>query len=260
MSLDGKKSIGCSEFEENLSDYLDKTLGQETNQAAAEHVLKCPLCHSLLNEVKELLDVCVELKAPGIPLSQLEANVLALTTPEIGMVCEEFENHLTDYLDGFLPATIFHRWERHAVICPCCTDLPGEVVRSIAACYTYKMEELEVPAGLNSKILVATIGSDVPASVRPSFGARAYEWLSGLSLPISASQLAPIAMLLLIAVLVFSQTAASTGSIGGVYQKSIELAGQTYKQGTDVVLGNGSTVEPQNNVAPSDAIEIKNER
>ena len=45
------------------------------------------------------------------------------------MSCEEFEECLTDYLDGFLPAHLYHRWERHAALCDRCTELPGEVVR-----------------------------------------------------------------------------------------------------------------------------------
>ncbi len=61
---------------------------------------------------------------------------------------------------AFLPAPLFHRWERHAVLCDTCTDLPGMVVRSIAACYTYKMDELPAARGLHERILHATIGTD----------------------------------------------------------------------------------------------------
>ena len=43
------------------------------------------------------------------------------------MTCEEFEESLTDYLDGFLPAHNYHRWERHAALCDRCTELPVEV-------------------------------------------------------------------------------------------------------------------------------------
>ena len=60
-------------------------------------------------------------------MTHLEARILSMTMPETAMSCDEFENLLTDYLDGFLPAQVFHRWERHAVLCEKCTDLPGEV-------------------------------------------------------------------------------------------------------------------------------------
>ena len=47
-----------------------------------------------------------------------------------------------------------------------CTELPGEVVRSIGACYTYIAEEQPVPVGLNERILQATLGTVVPHEVR----------------------------------------------------------------------------------------------
>ncbi len=237
MKFQAEKIIGCSGFEESLTDYLDKTLERPTYKAMAEHALKCPLCHTLLNEVKDALEICREISAPQASLTSLEARILTMTMPETAMPCEDFEEHLTDYLDGFLPAPVFHRWERHAVLCEKCTDLPGEVVRSIAACYTYKMEELPVPEGLNSKILQATIGTAEVEKVKATWVGQAKEWIRGISLPITVPQLAPVAMMILFAVLMFSQTA-PTGNFGGMYQKSFELAGQTYQQGADIVKEN----------------------
>ncbi len=243
MNFQDEKVIGCSEFEENLTEYLDKTLDKPTNKAMATHALKCPLCHSLLNEVKQALEICHEISTPKASLTSLEARILSVTMPETAMPCEDFEEYLTDYLDGFLPAPLFHRWERHAVLCENCTDLPGEVVRSIAACYTYKTEELPVPEGLNASILEATIGTAEAKSVKASWVGQAKEWVRGVSLPISMPQLAPVAMMILFAVLMFSQTV-PTGNFGGMYQKSFELAGQTYKQGADIVKDN---ISPRNN-------------
>ncbi len=244
MNNGQEEIISCSEFEENLTDYLDKALDTKTNKAVAAHALRCPLCHSLLNDVKDALDVCHEISTPKHSMTHLEARILSMTMPETAMACEDFEDHLTDYLDGFLPAPVFHRWERHAVLCEKCTDLPGAVVRSIAACLTYKMEELPVPAGLNDKILQATIGTTHPVKVKPSIAAQVQEWIRGLSFPISAPQLAPVAMMLLIVALVFSQTAMTDGA--NVYQKSFELAGQTYQQGAEIVLGE-KRIETQQN-------------
>jgi len=237
MKYQDENNIGCSEFENHLSDYLDKNLGIDEHKAVAEHALKCPMCHSLSNEVKDSLTICREISAPKPSLTGLEARILTATVPETEMVCDDFEKHLTDYLDGYLPATVFHRWERHAVLCKECTDLPGEVVRSIAACYTYKMEEFPLPEGLHNKILKATLGTTEAKEITPSTGARVKEWIRELSFPISLPQLAPVAMMLLFAFFVFSQTASADGSIGGMYQKSFELAGQTYKKGADIVMG-----------------------
>ena len=236
--------VNCSAFEELLTDYLDKTLEAPVHKAVAEHALSCPLCHSLLNDVKDSLEVCRKISAPAMPMTRLEARILAMTAPETAMSCDDFEGHLTDYLDGFLPAAAFHRWERHAALCTQCEDLPGMVVRSIAACYTYKMDELAVPEGLHERILQSTIGTAEAQEVKASWAARAGEWVRGLRFPIAVPQLAPVAMIIMFAFLVFSQTVSADGTLTSVYQKSFELAGQTYQQGADVLQGRETVVVP----------------
>jgi len=238
MSYERENLIDCSQFEDLLTDYLDKTLERGTYKTVAVHAMSCPLCHSLLNEVKASLAVCREIAEPKMPVTRLEARILSVTMPQSAMACREFEDRLTDYLDGFLPAQVFHRWERHAVLCESCTDLPGEMVRSIAACVTYKLEELPLPAGLHRRILDETIGTRRAAAVKASSASQFAEWLRGLSFPISVPQLAPVAMMMMVAFLVFSQTVSADGSLTDVYAKSYALAEQTYKQGADAWSGN----------------------
>ena len=245
MTKEQENIINCSTFEELLTDYLDKTLEARPHKSVAAHALACPLCHSLLNEVKESLDVCRRMTAPAASLTRLEARVLSMTMPETAMTCTDFEEQLTDYLDGFLPAATFHRWERHAALCTSCEDLPGMVVRSIASLYTYKTEELAVPAGLHERILNLTIGTETAADVKASWAARAGEWVRGLSFPIGIPQMAPVAMMLLFAFFMASQTVSADGSLTGVYQESVELAKQTYQQGSDVWNGKASATEGQ---------------
>ena len=237
MNHKDEKILKCSEFEELLTDYLDANLDAAARKSVASHALSCPLCHSLLNEVKDALALCHEISTPKTSFVKLEARILSMTAPKTAMACAEFEEYLTDYLDGFLPAPVFHRWERHTVLCDKCTDLPGAVVRSIAACYTYKLEELTVPDALHAKILQATLGTEKAKSVKPSIASQTIEWIRGIRLPIPIPQLAPVAMIMLFAFLIFSQTVSADGSISGMYQKSFELAEQTYQQGATVVLG-----------------------
>jgi anti-sigma factor RsiW len=259
MSYSEEKILNCAEFEDLLTDYLDGTLERPVHKAVAAHALRCPLCHSLLNEVKSALEVCHEISAPKQPMTRLEARILAMTMPETAIACQEFEEHLTDYFDGFLPATLFHRWERHAVLCEKCTDLPGEVVRSIAACYSYKSEELPVPEGLHGKILQATIGTEKAVNVKAPWTAQIVEWARSFSFPISVPQLAPVAMMMLFTVLVLSQTVSADGSLSGVYQKSFELAGQTYKQGAGIVLGEKAKT-PTTNQEPVQGTFVNEEK
>lgn len=235
MPYEKENLINCTVFEESLIDYLDKTLDLATHKAVAAHALSCPLCHSLLNEVKASLEVCHNLAEPVMPMTRLEARIIESTMPQSAMPCEEFEEYLTDYLDGFLPAAVFHRWERHAVLCNDCTDLPGAVVRSLAACVSYKLDELPVPAGLHERILRETIGTEQAKAMKASAVSRFGEWVRGLQFPISVPQLAPVAMLAMFAFLVFSQTVSADGSIADVYSRSYALAQQTYKDGVSVL-------------------------
>ena len=136
------------------------------------------------------------------PSAALEARILNSTIPESGMSCDDFEQYLTDYLDGFLPASLFHRWERHAALCAECTELPGQVVRTIGACYTYKGDELPLPVGLNERILEATLGTAITKEVKAPLAARLapYVFLD----PIVSPQFATVATMLLVAVFVLT--------------------------------------------------------
>jgi predicted anti-sigma-YlaC factor YlaD len=222
----------CNDFEERLTDYLDGVLEPNVHKTFAEHALRCPVCHDTLSEVKNTVQACQSagvLEAPR----ELEARIILSTMPETAMSCEDFEEFLTDYLDGFLPASVYHRWERHAVLCERCTDLPGEVVRAIGTCYSYVGEEKPLPAGLHERILLATSGSRISQEIRASFGERLASWLRVWLDPIVSPQLATVATMLLVAVFVLTNTVSADGSIGGVYSASLRLAEQSYAAGSN---------------------------
>jgi anti-sigma factor RsiW len=225
----------CADFEDQLTEYLDGKLDAQTSLAFGEHAMRCPVCHELLSEVKATVQNCRASQAPEPPV-QLEARILMQTMPDTAMTCEEFEEYLTDYLDGFLPAPLYHRWERHAALCERCTELPGQVVRSIGACYTYISEERPVPAGLHDRILQATLGTTEAELVQAPYGARIAAWMRGLLDPLMSPQLATVAMMLLVAVLVLTNTVSADGSISGMYRASVRLAEQTYSQGASKVI------------------------
>jgi len=216
----------CVDFESLLTDYLEGVVGAETNRQMAEHAMKCPLCHETLSAVKSTVAACHMAPVPE-PSRDLDARILQKTVPETAMSCEEFEEFLTDYLDGFLPAHLYHRWERHAALCERCTELPGEVVRSIGACYTYISEEKPVPEGLHERILQATLGTATPQEIKAPWTSRMASrfrlWLD----PIMSPQLASVATMMLVAVLVLTNTVSADGSIGGVYDAGLALAERT---------------------------------
>lgn len=221
----------CHEFEDQLTDYLDGALSAEGHRAFAEHAMRCPVCHDLLGDVKSTLLACSSSEAPPAGID-LDARILMKTAPETTITCSQFEEHLTDYLDGFLLAPLYHRWERHAALCTNCSELPGEVVRTIGACYTYLQDELPVPAGLEARILQETIGNVLPERVRAPLASRLIEWLRGALDPIVSPQLATVATMLLVAVFVLTNTVSTDGSVRGLYRASLQLAERTADSAT----------------------------
>lgn len=226
----------CAEFEDRLTDYLEGLLDAPTQIAFNGHALRCPVCHDLLSEVKNTLRACRTATVPA-PSTSLDARILLHTAPESAMTCDEFEDYLTDYLDGFLPASLYHRWERHAALCGSCTNLPGEVVRSIGACYTYINEERPVPAALHARILQATLGTTEAENLRAPLSARLAEMVRGWLDAIVSPQLATVATMLLVAVLVGTSTLSDDGSIGGMYRASLRFASRTYERGANLPVG-----------------------
>jgi anti-sigma factor RsiW len=220
----------CNEFENGLTDYLDGTFAPEVHKTFAEHAMRCPLCHDLLSEVRNTMQAC---NAAGAiePSRELEARILVSTMPETAMSCEDFEEFLTDYLDGFLPAGLYHRWERHAVLCARCTELPGDVVRAIGACYVYVGEEQPMPVGLHERILQATSETALAREIRSSLNERMAAWLRAWLDPIISPQLATVATMLLVAVFVLTNTVSADGSISGVYSASLRLVEQASATG-----------------------------
>jgi len=223
---EAKITMLCVDFENLLTDYLEGVVGPETNRLMGEHAMKCPVCHETLSAVRSAIETCHMATVPA-PSRELEARILEKTIPQTAMKCEEFEECLTDYLDGFLPAHLYHRWERHAALCNRCTELPGEVVRAIGACYTYISEEKPVPQGLNERILQATLGTVTPHEVKAPWGARIASRFRSLLDPIMSPQLATVATMLLVAILVLTNTVSADGSIGGVYDAGLQLAERT---------------------------------
>jgi anti-sigma factor RsiW len=223
----------CNEFENGLTDYLDGALAPDVHKMFAEHAMRCPLCHDLLSEVRNTMQACNA--AGGLePSRELEARILVSTMPETAMNCEDFEEFLTDYLDGFLPAVLYHRWERHAVLCARCTELPGDVVRAIGACYVYIGEEQPVPVGLHERILQATSETALAREIRSSPSERIAAWLRVWLDPIISPQLATVATMLLVAVFVLTNTVSADGSISGVYSASLRLVEQSAPAGSNV--------------------------
>lgn len=248
----------CVDFEGLLTDYIEGVVGPETNRLMAEHAMKCPVCHETLSAVRSAVEACRMGTVPE-PSREMEARILQRTMPDTAMQCEEFEECLTDYLDGFLPAHLYHRWERHAALCDRCTELPGEVVRAIGACYTYISEEKPLPAGLNERILQATLGTVTPQEIKAPWTSRAASrfrlWLD----PIISPQLATVATMILAATLVLTNTVSADGSISGVYAAGLQLAEKTGAQTKSTIVIDPKQSQEQPPAPPGQKNDRQNE-
>ncbi len=87
-----------------------------------------------------------------------------------------------------------------------------------------------------SSPFVATLLSIVPGLGAASLPARLAAWLRDLLDPIISPQLATVATMLLVAVMVLTSTVSADGSISGMYQASLQLAERTYAHGATTAV------------------------
>lgn len=248
----------CIEFEEHLTEYLEGMLAAQVRTACHEHILRCPACHDLTNEVKASLEACRSLPTAE-PSTALQARILKQTAPHNLMTCGEFEEHLTDYLDGFLPASVFHRWERHAAMCRSCDELPGLVVRSIGACYTSLQNEMEMPAHLHSSILQATIGTTNAHELQAPLRARVLNDLRRWFDVAFAPQLITVATMILVAILFGTTTISDDGSVLGMYRAGINLARESSARSVSSAAQNRNLPEDLRRAAQKFADRVNTE-
>ena len=80
------------------------------------------------------------------------------------MLCYEFEDRLTDYLDGGLDVETHKNFAAHAMRCPVCHDLLSEVKNTLVACSA--SEAPPASAGLEARILMSVIVQENGKSTR----------------------------------------------------------------------------------------------
>lgn len=146
----------CEEFEILLADYLDGALDRDNTRRVAEHALRCRSCRATLDDVKSRLreDTSTgELEAmPGLTTS-LEA----ISRGEVSLQCSRFQELITEFLDGFVPASTYHRFGAHSAECDSCSRLLTDVVYAVAACHlVHTYEELDVPAALTNRLVMVS--------------------------------------------------------------------------------------------------------
>jgi predicted anti-sigma-YlaC factor YlaD len=227
--------MNCSTFESRISEYLDGLVQKPEADQFREHSLQCRNCRALVDEVREALALCKheeELETPPL----LEDSLASIAARHGPMTCSDFEALITEVLDGFVPASAYHRFEGHADSCGDCSSLLTGVVYAVAACHSvHTYEEIEAPDSLPGKLIsimpatkwrphhiVAARMTALAARLIPNRTQTA-SWSLGTAASLA---FASIAFLLL----GFSDD----GSVHGIYRQANREAAELYSRGADI--------------------------
>lgn len=227
----------CNTFEAKLSDYFDGFLAPRDATLFRAHALQCRACRSLMDDIKGTIRICNEQEELDTPPT-LEAALAAISIEHAVVVCDGFEALITEFLDGFVPAPSYHRFEEHAAICADCSSLLTDVVYAVAACHSvHTFEEVEPPAALLEGLFRI-----MPAR-KQSLRRRI-----GYQLGVIADRLIPnpaqtarwtfaTSATLAIAILSFLFFGFSDdGTVAGIYREAHVRASELYSQGADVYV------------------------
>jgi putative zinc finger protein len=227
--------MNCDTFEEKLSDYFDGFLVARDASLFRAHALQCRGCRSLMDDVKATIQICSEQEKLDMP-SMLETALMAISVEHAVLGCEGFEALITEFLDGFVPAPTYHRFEEHAGGCTECSLLLTEVVYAVAACHSvHTFEEVELPASVLANLL------GVMPARKPTFAHRIADGLG-----VIADHLIPnpartarwtfaTSITLAIAMLAFLFLGFSDdGTVAGIYRQAHIKASELYSHSTDV--------------------------
>src|SRR6185503_13947500 len=230
--------MDCRRFEEQISEYLDGALAKSDATLFREHSLQCRACRSLLDEVKGAVDDCKMDDALAVsPL--LESALITIAgeqagTEQSGSDCFAFEELITEFLDGFVPAPVYHRFEEHASGCGNCSNLLTDVVYAVAACHSvHTYEEVEAPESLLS-------GLDKIASLQSRKKTLATRVAAFASSIIARRTPTPRWTFATASSLVFATFAfllfgfSDDGTVAGIYRQAQLKFGQIYSEGADI--------------------------
>ena len=146
------QEISCKGFNSLLAEYVDGGLKQDIRKGMAGHSLQCRSCRALLDDVK------LKLKESGrdveiVTNPRLEAVLEAIPECESDLNCSSFEDLISDFLDGFVHASVYHRFAHHSDVCVKCSRVLTDVVYAVAACHSVHIyEEHEVPQSLEGRL------------------------------------------------------------------------------------------------------------
>jgi hypothetical protein len=188
-----------------------------------------------MDDVKGAMGACKQ-QDDLEPSPALETALLTIPPELAPLDCGQYEGLITEFLDGFVPAPTYHRFEEHAGQCDECSRLLTGVVFAIAACHSvHTFEELEVPEPLVRSLIA--LAPETRRSVTRRVADRVAAFAAAL-IPRgtqSARWTFATAALLAVATLALLFLGFSDdGTVSGIYRQAHVKASELYTQGADV--------------------------
>jgi hypothetical protein len=190
-----------------------------------------------MDEIKGTIRICREQEELETPAT-LETALTAISVEHAAVGCDGFEALITEFLDGFVPAPVYHRFEEHAGECGECSMLLTEVVYAVAACHSvHTFEEVELPASLMAKLLGVMRARKLSLTRRVAnrFGIIADHLIPNPTQ--TARWTFATSITLAIAMLAFLFFGFSDdGTVAGIYRQAHVKASELYSHSTDVYV------------------------
>lgn len=227
--------MDCRKFEDSITDYLDGSLHSPEAKHFLAHSLQCRACRSLLDEVKITLHDCKEPEDVATP-SHLEIALFTIAADDKSSECLSFEEMITEFLDGFVPAAAYHRFEEHASACGKCSSLLTDVVYAVAACHSvHTYEEVETPEALPGKLV--SIMPAGPRQLRNRFADRITVMVNAIIPRATQNRGWTFATAASLAFATFAFLLfgfSDDRTVAGIYRQAHVKFAELYSQGTDI--------------------------
>ncbi|HXG68388.1 MAG TPA: zf-HC2 domain-containing protein [Blastocatellia bacterium] len=226
--------MDCSRFEEVLSDYLDGLLAKGEASRCAAHALQCRACRGLLEDVRAALNECRQGAEVETPL-ELEMTLARIPAEHTPLACADFEELISDFLDGFVPAHAYSRFEAHAAACNHCSVLLTDVVYAVAACHSvHTYEEVDVPDALLDSLLAVMPAK--PRSIAAVVADRVAAFAAALMPRATQGAQWSFATAVALIVMTFALLVGFSDDMtpSGIYRQARMRAAEIYSEGTDI--------------------------
>ncbi|HMG33540.1 MAG TPA: zf-HC2 domain-containing protein [Blastocatellia bacterium] len=187
-----------------------------------------------MDEVKAVISDCRTSSASEALPEGLTHSLSAIPVLHAPFECEAFEELITEFLDGFVPAGVYHKFEEHAASCEACSSILTEVVYAVAACHgVHIYEHFDPSKELMDRLEAIAPPSRTKARIRFAASARALvARLTPLSTPGPMQSLSMGLALLGLTVAFVLVGFSDDGTLGGVYRQANVKADELYNRGS----------------------------